>query len=364
MASLLAPYTLKSVTLRNRIVSSPMCQYQARNGLLNEWHQTHYEALAKGGAGLVMVELTAVSPRGRITPGDTGLWCDSQVQGFAEVAYRIKALGSVPGIQIGHAGRKAGRSAPWLGGAPLPESDPNAWHPIAPSAIPYIAGSPHLPSAMTLEEIQRTQQDFAHTAARALEAGFEWLELHFAHGFLCQTFLSRQANIRTDRYGGSLENRARFLIDTVLAVKQVWPEHLPLTVRFGVVEFGQEAETSFSESIQVLGWLKEAGVDFIDVSLVLSDVNEPVPWAANFMVPYAERVRASIGLPVGASWWITDALQADAFVRAEHLDLIFFGRTLLANPHWPFQAALDLGIADACSVLPIPYSYWLQNWTH
>lgn len=361
MTSLFTPYTLKGVTLRNRIVASPMCQYQALDGVLNQWHQTHYETLAKGGAGLVVVEATAVSPRGRITPGDAGLWSDSQISGFASVAHAIKAAGAVPGIQIGHAGRKAGCTAPWQGGAPLPESDPQAWQPLAPSALPYIAGTPHLPSEMTHEEIQRTQQDFAHAAARALKAGFEWLELHFAHGFLGQSFLSRRANIRTDQYGGSLENRARFLIDTVTAVKRVWPDHLPLTVRIGVVEFGQEAE-SLSESIQVLKWLKDAGVDFVDVSLVLSNADEPVPWGPNFMVPYAEHVRADTGLPVGTSWMITDAVQADSYIRSGQLDLVYFARTLLANPHWPFQAARDLNLADPSVVLPTPYAYWLKNW--
>jgi 2,4-dienoyl-CoA reductase-like NADH-dependent reductase (Old Yellow Enzyme family) len=362
MTSLFTPYTLKDVTLRNRIVASPMCQYQARDGLLNEWHQTHYETLAKGGVGLVVVEATAVSPRGRITLGDAGLWSDSQIPGFASVAHSIKAAGAVAGIQLGHAGRKAGCTAPWQGGAPLPESDPHAWQPIAPSALPFMPGTPHIPGEMTREDIQRTQHDFARAAVRALEAGFEWLELHFAHGFLGQSFLSRHANLRTDRYGGDLENRARFLIETVAAVKRVWPAHLPLAVRLGVVEFGQEAEQSLSESIQVLGWLKGAGVDFVDVSLALSTADEPVPWAPNFMVPYAEKVRTETGLPVGTSWMITDARQADDFVRNGQLDLVCFARSLLANPHWPFQAARALNIQSPSAVLPTPYAYWLQNW--
>jgi len=362
MTSLFTPYTLKDVTLRNRIVASPMCQYQARDGLLNEWHQTHYEALAKGGVGLVVVEATAVSPRGRITLGDAGLWSDSQISGFASVAHAIKAAGAVAGIQLGHAGRKAGCTAPWQGGAPLPESYPHAWQPIAPSALPFMPGTPHIPGEMTCEDIQRTQHDFARAAVRALEAGFEWLELHFAHGFLGQSFLSRHANFRSDRYGGDLENRARFLIETVAAVKRVWPAHLPLAVRLGVVEFGQEAERSLSESIQVLDWLKGAGVDFVDVSLALSTAGEPVPWAPNFMVPYAEKVRAETGLPVGTSWMITDATQADDFVRNGQLDLVCFARSLLANPHWPFQAARALNIQNPSSVLPTPYAYWLQNW--
>lgn len=366
MASLFTPYSLKEVTLRNRIVASPMCQYQARDGVLNEWHQAHYATLAKGGAGLVVVEATAVSPRGRITLGDAGLWSESQISGFASVVNAIKTAGSVPGIQLGHAGRKAGCSAPWQGGGPLPESDPQAWQPIAPSAKPYMAGNladtPHIPSEMTTEDIKRTQHDFAHAAARALEAGFEWLELHFAHGFLAQSFLSRQANFRTDQYGGTLENRARFLIETVVAVKRIWPCYLPLTVRIGVLEFGREAEASFFESLQVIKWLKDAGVDFVDVSLALTCADEPVPWSPNLMVPYAERIRLETGLPVGASWMITDARQADACLHEGRLDLVFFARSLLANPHWPFQAARELNLTNPSSVLPTPYAYWLNSW--
>ncbi|WP_268257914.1 NADH:flavin oxidoreductase/NADH oxidase [Pseudomonas syringae] len=259
MSCLFSPYLLKDVTLRNRIVASSMCQYLARDGLLNEWHQAHYETVAKGGVGLVVVEATAVSHRGLITLGDAGLWNDSQVPSFALVAHAINNAGAVAGIQIDHAGRKAGCTPPWEGGAPLPESDPQACQPLAPSALPYIPDAGHIPSEITREEILRTQQEFAHAAARALEAGFEWLELHFAHGFLGQSFLSRQANIRTDQYGGSLENPARFFIETVAAVKQFWPSNLPLTVRLGVVEFGQFAEASVIDSIQVLRWLKAVG---------------------------------------------------------------------------------------------------------
>jgi 2,4-dienoyl-CoA reductase-like NADH-dependent reductase (Old Yellow Enzyme family) len=362
MTSLFTPYTLKDVTLRNRIVASPMCQYQAQDGRLNEWHQTHYETLAKGGAGLVVVEATAVSPNGRITPGDAGLWSDSQIPEFATVALAIKEAGATAGIQLGHAGRKAGCTPPWLGGRPLLNSDPQRWQPIAPSALPYDSDSPHTPSEMTVEEIRRTQTDFMRAAARAFKAGFDWLELHFAHGFLGQSFMSPKSNIRTDQYGGSLVNRARFLIETVTAVKEVWPSNLPLTIRLGVVEFGEDSEKSMTESVQVLQWLKEAGVDFVDCSLSLAAAGEPVSWGPNFMVPYAERVRAETGLPVGTSWMITDAREADGFIRDGQLDLVCFARTLLANPHWPFQAARTLGIPDPTSLLPTPYAYWLQNW--
>ncbi|MEG5266290.1 NADH:flavin oxidoreductase/NADH oxidase [Pseudomonas sp. JDS28PS106] len=362
MTSLFSPYRLKDVTLRNRIVASPMCQYQAVDGTLNSWHQTHYETLAKGGAGLVVVEATAVSPEGRITPGDAGLWSDSQISGLAAVASAIKEAGAVPGIQLGHAGRKAGCTPPWLGGRPLLNADPQAWQPLGPSALPYIPAAPHVPAEMTVEDIRRTQTDFMYAAARAFKAGFDWLELHFAHGFLGQSFLSAKSNTRIDSYGGSLVNRARFLVETVSAVKEVWPDNLPLTVRFGVVEFGESQEESLAESVQILGWLKEAGVDFVDCSLSLAASGEPVPWGANLMVPYAERIRAETTLPVGTSWMITDAHDADRFIRTGQLDLVCFARTLLANPHWPFQAARTLGVSDPASLLPTPYAYWLQNW--
>lgn len=303
MASLFDPLAVKGVTLRNRIVASPMCQYQARDGLLNEWRQAHYTMLARGGAGLVIVEATAVTPEGRITPGDAGLWSNEHVPGFAAVAASIKAAGSVPGIQIGHAGRKAGCNPPWEGGAPLERSDPQAWTPVAPSALPYVPGSDYVPAELTQEQILVTQQDFVDAAVRARQAGFEWLELHFAHGFLGQAFL------------------------------------------------------------QLLKWAKEAGLDLVDVGLALTSANDPVPWGPNFMVPYAERVRLETGLLVATSWMITDPKEADAFVREHKLDLVFFARTLLANPHWPFHAARELGIDKPEAVLPTPYAFWLQNWS-
>jgi len=215
---------------------------------------------------------------------------------------------------------------------------------------------------LTRQEILGIQEDFAKAARRAAQAGFEWLELHFAHGFLAQSFLSRQANVRTDAYGGALENRARFLIETVSAVRKAWPEDLPLTIRLGVVEFGEDAEHSFREAIQVLRWLKAAGLDLVDVGLALTTPDEPVPWGPNFMVPYADRVRAETGLPVLTSWFITRAQDADAFLREARLDLVAFARTLLANPHWTYQAARDLGLDNPAAVLPTPYAYWLQNW--
>ncbi|RMQ50421.1 putative proteinH:flavin oxidoreductase H oxidase [Pseudomonas cichorii] len=362
MTSLFSPYRLKDVTLRNRIVASPMCQYQAVDGMLNGWHKTHYETLAKGGAGLVVVEATSVNPEGRITPGDTGIWSDNHVASFADIVSLIKNAGAVPGIQLSHAGRKAGCTPPWMGGHPLEESDEQSWKPVSSSALPYAPDSSYIPDELTLEGIKNIQADFASAAERAHRAGFKWLELHFAHGFLGQSFISAKANIRTDEYGGSLPNRARFLLEIVTAVKQVWPSNLPLTVRFGIIDFEEDLEESLAETTQVLRWLQEQGVDFVDCSLSLAVPGEPVPWGPNFMVPFAQRIRTETGLPVGTSWMITDAHQADDFVRSGSLDLVCFARTLLANPHWPFQAARALGISDPASVLPTPYAYWLQNW--
>ena len=362
MTSLFTPYTLKNITLRNRIVVSPMCQYMAEDGLVNDWHQTHYTSFAKGGSGLVIVEATAVSAKGRITPGDVGLWNDEQIPGLALVAKAIGVAGAVAGIQLGHAGRKAGCTPPWHGGAPLPKDDPQAWQPIAASALPYMPSAPHIPVAMTIEDIQNTQQDFADAARRASQAGFEWLELHFAHGFLAQNFLSKHANNRTDQYGGSLENRSRFLLETVSAVRKVWPASFPLTIRLGVIEFDEGADASFKESIQVLHWLKDAGVDLVDAGLAGSTPKEQVPWGPNFMVPYAERIRNETGLPVATSWLIKNPDEADAFIREGRLDLVFLARSLLANPHWPFHAARKLKIEKSSEVLPTPYAYWLQHW--
>lgn len=362
MPGLFDRYTLKGVTLRNRIAASPMCQYMANDGFLNAWHQTHYTTLAKGGAGLVVLEATAVSPAGRITPGDTGIWSDAHVPGLAAAASAIRTAGAVPGIQLAHAGRKAGCLPPWQGGAPLPASDPRAWTPLAPSALPFMADAPHMPAEMSPGDIARTQQEFADAALRALQAGFEWIELHFAHGFLAQSFLSRHSNQRTDQYGGSLENRARFLVETVAAVRAVWPASLPLTARLGVVEFNPGQEASLDEALQVLQWLQGKGLDLVDAGLALSTATEQVPWGPNLMVPYAARIRQQTGLAVGTSWSITSAQQADAFVRSGQLDLVFLARTLLANPHWPFLAARELQIPEPAQVLPTPYAYWLANW--
>ncbi|MGQ3466480.1 oxidoreductase, partial [Xanthomonas campestris] len=244
MSSLFSPYQLKDVSLRNRIAIPPMCQYTATDGFTDDWHQVHYASMARGGAGLVIVEATGVSPEGRITPGCLGLWNDAQAEGLAGIAASISAAGAVPGIQIGHAGRKASANLPWEGDDHIADGDARGWDTLSPSAVAFGANLPKLPRAMDLDDIARVRGDFVAAAKRALAAGFKWLELHFAHGYLAQSFFSVHANQRQDAYGGSAENRARFLLETLQAVRAVWPEHLPLTARFGVIEFdGRDEET-------------------------------------------------------------------------------------------------------------------------
>lgn len=360
MPGLFDSFTLKQIALRNRIAASPMCQYQAKDGLITDWHLPHYTALARGGAGLVVVEATAVSPEGRITLGDLGLWSDAHTKGVAAIAKTIADAGAVAGIQLAHAGRKAGCTPPWEGGAPLASTDARAWQPIAPSAVPLIEELPHVPRAMSVEDIHRVQQDFVDAARRALAAGFQWIELHFAHGFLAQSFLSPHSNQRTDAYGGNLENRARFLVETVAAVRRVWPADLPLTARLGVMEFDGHDDVNLAESLQVLQWLKAQGLDLVDVGIGFSTLS-PVPWTPNLLVDTAAEVARVTGLKSTTSWLITDAADADRAVREHKVDLVMVARRLLDNPHWPRQAARELGVGDP--VLPTPYAYWLQNWS-
>ena len=237
MSKLFTPYTLKSATFRNRIAVSPMCQYSAADGLANDWHRAHYTGLARGGSGLVVVEATAVSPEGRITPACLGLWNDAQANALAPVISAIKSAGAVPGIQIGHAGRKASANVPWEGDDHIPAGDPRGWQTIAPSALPYGANLPRVPQEMTKADINRVRNDFVSAAKRARDLGIEFLMLHFAHGYLAQNFLSAWSNQRCDEYGGSAANRARFLVETFEAVRQVWPEELPLGARLGMLEY-------------------------------------------------------------------------------------------------------------------------------
>ncbi len=362
MSALFQPFSLKEITLRNRIAVPPMCQYMAVDGQANDWHLSHYAGMARGGAGLVIVEATAVAPEGRITPGCTGIWNDDLAQAFVPVVKAIKAAGSVPGIQIAHAGRKASANRPWEGDDHVLDGDARGWQTIAPSAIAFGGGLPKVPRAMDLDDIARVQQNFVDAAVRAREVGFEWLELHFAHGYLAQSFFSAHANQRDDIYGGSVENRSRFLLETLKAVRAVWPEHLPLTIRFGVLEFDGRDEQTLLESIGLVRQFKEAGMDMLSVSMGFTIPDVSIPWGPAFMGPIAERVRREAGVPVSSAWGFGTPAIAERVVKEEQLDVVMVGKAHLANPHWAYFAAKELGVERASWVMPAPYAHWLERY--
>jgi len=363
MPALFQPFKLKDVSLRNRIVVSPMCQYSSVDGIANAWHQVHYPALARGGAGLVIVEATAVSPEGRITPGCAGLWTDEQAQALEPIVVNIKEAGAVPGIQIGHAGRKASANLPWEGDDHMKDGDPRGWQTISASAIPFGNNLPKVPTAMTLEDIARVKADFVAAAIRARDAGFQWLELHFAHGYLAMNFLSRHSNQRTDLYGGSFENRSRFLVETAIAVREVWPQNLPLTTRLGVLEFDDRDEETLEESISLVKKFKDIGLDLLDVSIGFSTTSAKIPWGTPaFLAPIAARFKREVGLPVTASWGIDVPELAERTVADGQLDLVTIAKAMLANPHWPYYAARKLGVEKASWILPAQYAHWLERY--
>lgn len=362
MSALFSPFELKSVKLRNRIAIPPMCQYSAVDGLTNDWHLAHYASLARGGAGLVIVEATAVSPEGRISPGCTGLWNDEQAAGMARIAAAIKSHGAVPGIQIAHAGRKASANRPWEGDDHIAEDDPRGWPTISPSAVAFGGDLGKVPKAMTTDDIERVKADFVAAARRALAAGFEWLELHFAHGYLAQSFFSLHANHREDAYGGDLAGRSRFLLETLAAVREVWPEHLPLTARFGVLEYDGRDEETLTESIELTRQMREGGLDLLSVSVGFTTPDAKIPWGSAFLAPITERVKKEAGIAVASAWGIDDPHVANRVVADGQLDLVMVGRAHLANPHWPYFAAHELDVSRPTWVLPAPYAHWLERY--
>ena len=363
MAHPFDPFTLKDITLRNRIAVPPMCQYRAVDGVPNDWHTVHYPSMARGGAGLVVVEATAVSPEGRISPGCTGLWNGEQAEVMARIAAGIGKAGAVPGIQLGHAGRKASANVPWEGDDHMAEDDPAAWQPISPSAVPFGANLPRVPREMTREDIKRVQAAFVDAVRRALDAGFQWLELHFAHGYLAQSFLSVHANKRTDEYGGDLDGRGRFLRETVAAVREVWPERLPLTARLGVIEFDGRDEETLQDAISLTRDFKALGLDLLDVSMGFSTPDANVPWGPALLAPYAGRIRKEVGIPVAAAWSIdTPELIRDVLAR-EQMDLVMLGHRHLANPHYPYELAKAFKVEHpSWATLPPSYAHWLDRY--
>jgi NADPH2 dehydrogenase len=338
-----------------------MCEYSAVDGVPNDWHLVHLGARAVGGAAVVIAEATAVAPEGRISPSCTGLWNAAQAGAWAPIVKFVKRQGAVPGIQLAHAGRKASANRPWEGDDHIPPTDPRAWDPLGPSPIAFGGNLTRVPHEVSKAEISRVQSDFVAAAKRALEVGFEWLELHFAHGYLAQSFFSPIANKRSDEYGGSFENRARFLIDTLKAVRAIWPESLPLTVRLGVSDFSKDSQP-LEESIQLVKELKQHGLDLIDVSLGFNtpDVSG-VPWGPAFMAPIAQRIKAETSLPTAVGWFINEPQQAEDIIAKEQADLVMLAHKELDDPHFPYHAAKALGVAAPQNVLPSPYAHWLKG---
>jgi 2,4-dienoyl-CoA reductase-like NADH-dependent reductase (Old Yellow Enzyme family) len=349
MSTLFTPLTLRSLTIRNRIFVSPMCQYSSRDGMPTDWHLVHLGSRAVGGAGLVMVEATAVSPEGRISPDDSGIWSDAHAGAFAPITRFIREQGAVAGIQLAHAGRKGSCSLPWLGGTPLgPEAC--GWQPLAPSAVPFAAGHP-VPRALSAEELDDIVAQFRLAARRALTAGFQVVEIHMAHGYLLHEFLSPLANHRDDTYGGPLANRLRFPLLVAGAVRQEWPAELPLFVRISATDWvagGWDME----QSVLLARELKALGVDLIDCSSGFAVPDEPVPFAPGFQVPFAARVRGEAGIATGAVGLITDPAQAEQIVATGQADAVLLARQMLRDPYWPLHAAKALHVD-----LPWPNQY-------
>jgi 2,4-dienoyl-CoA reductase-like NADH-dependent reductase (Old Yellow Enzyme family) len=357
-AHLFQPLTLKSVTLRNRIGVSPMCQYSSEDGVATDWHLVHLGSRSVGGAGLVVAEATAVSPEGRITPGDAGIWSDKHVEAIAWINRFVKQHGAVPGIQIAHAGRKASAARPWEGGAHLADGA-GGWPTMAPSALAFGGELPKVPRAMTEADVARVQNEFVLAARRALAAGCECLELHSAHGYLSHEFLSPLTNHRSDRYGGSFDNRVRFLLETTRAVRAAWPDKLPLAVRISCTDWvpgGWDIE----QSVELARRLKAEGVDLIDCSSGGNVPDAKIPVGPGYQVPFAERIRKEAAIATAAVGMITMPAQADEIVRQGRADLVLLAREFLRDPYWPMRAARALGHAAA---VPSPVQY-TRAWQH
>lgn len=352
MTHLFDPLTIKSVTLRNRIGMSPMCMYSSEDGHATDWHFVHMVTRAIGGAGLLIAEATAVLPEGRITPGDAGLWQDSQIAPLKRITDEVKKYGAVPGIQLAHAGRKASTARPWDGGASLTDES-GAWHTFAPSALAFGGNLVHTPREMTHDDIARVTQAFRDAAARAVQAGYEWLEIHAAHGYLLHEFLSPLSNERRDEYGGSFENRCRMLFEVIAAVQETWPKDKPLTVRISATDWVANGWTS-QDSIALAHHLKAAGIDLIDCSTGGNTPDAKIPVGAGYQLPFADSIKRETGIMTAAVGMITEAMQADQIIRNNQADIVLLGRELLRNPYWPMHAAKAVHKKDAIQP-PVQY---------
>jgi 2,4-dienoyl-CoA reductase-like NADH-dependent reductase (Old Yellow Enzyme family) len=337
---LLQPIEIGSLQLRNRIVVSPMCEYSAEDGVPNDWHLVHLGSRAVGGAGLVFTEATAVSREGRISPEDTGIWNDAQTRAWQRIVDFMHGQGAKTGIQLAHAGRKASTAAPWLGGKPL-DAAHGGWIPVGPSALPFDEGYP-VPAALDEAGIAKTIGDFRAAARRARDAGFDVIELHAAHGYLVHEFLSPLSNTRTDRYGGSLENRARLLREIVAAVRESWPAPMPLWVRVSASDWTENG-WDIDECVQLARWLRGDGVDLVDCSSGGNVPHAKIPLGPGYQVPFAARIRRGAGIATGAVGMITEPRQAEDILERGEADVIVIAREFLRDPYFPRRAAQELG---------------------
>jgi 2,4-dienoyl-CoA reductase-like NADH-dependent reductase (Old Yellow Enzyme family) len=340
MTKLFEKFTLRNIEFRNRIWVSPMCQYSSEDGMPTNWHFVHLGSRAVGGAGLVMMEATGVSPEGRISPQDAGIWSDAHADAYAPIVKFIKSQSAVAGIQLAHAGRKASSAAPWDGGLKVDE-DKGGWQTVAPSARPFAEDYPH-PREMSKDDIQKAINDFVAAAKRSVEAGFEVIEVHAAHGYLCHQFLSPLSNKRTDEFGGSLENRMRFPLQIAKAVRETVPQHLPVFVRISATDW-TEGGWDLEQSIEFCKELKKLGIDLIDVSSGGNVPHAKIPVGPNYQVPFAAAIRQRAQIATAAVGMITEAKQAEEILQKGEADAVFLAREFLRDPYFALHAARELG---------------------
>jgi len=349
MSQLFSPLKLRGLTIPNRIFVSPMCQYSSPDGKPNNWHFVHYGSRAVGGAGLVITEAMAITPDGRISPDDLGIWSSEHAEAYIPLVEFIKAQGATAGIQLAHAGRKAATKAPWLGGRPL-DRDKRGWQPLAPSPIPFASGH-QTPREATADDLDKIIWQFTEATQHSLTAGFQVVELHAAHGYLLHQFLSPLSNQRNDEFGGSLENRMRFPLQVAKAVRKTWPENLPMFVRISATDW-VEGGWDVEQSIEFCRQLKQLGVDLIDCSSGGLVADAVIPAKPGFQVPFATEIKNKLNIATGAVGLITDPAQAEQIIATEQADAVLLGRKLLSDPYWPLHAAQTLG---ANHLWPVQY---------
>ncbi|KEY57671.1 NADH:flavin oxidoreductase/NADH oxidase [Serratia sp. DD3] len=351
MSQLFTPITLGALPLPNRIIIAPMCQYSADNGKATPWHTIHLGNLSHSGAGLLIVEATAVSPEGRISDRDLGLWDETTTQALADVVTAVKQYSRMPlGIQLGHAGRKASCAVPWQGGGQISATE-GGWQTLSASALPFNSQD-QIPQAMSLEQIQQLKAQFVAAAQHADGIGFDLIELHAAHGYLLHQFLSPLSNQRTDQYGGGLANRMRLLLEIFSEVRQVIPAHKVLGVRISASDW-VDGGWDEPQSVELTAALKQLGCDYIHISSGGLSPQQQIPIGPNYQVPFAETIKQKVGMPTIAVGQITEAEQAEAIVATGQADMVALGRGILYNPRWPWHAAAKLG-----ANVKAPPQYW------